>query len=110
MERKPVTTQWNIKLRKIINYILGTLEILFAFRLVFKVLGANPENMFVDMIYSLSNIFLTPFEGIFRTTVSEGIETQSVLEPHLLIAMVSYAILALGIVKLIELIGRQKDI
>ncbi|MCD4714756.1 MAG: YggT family protein [Clostridiales bacterium] len=110
MERKPVATQRNIKARKITYYILGALEILFAFRLVFKVLGANPESMFVNVIYSLTNIFLAPFEGIFRMAVTDGIETQSVLEPQLLIAMASYAVLAWGIVKLIELNGRQKDI
>jgi hypothetical protein len=33
-----------------------------------------------------------------------------VLEPELLIAMISYAVLAWGIVKLIELYGKQDDI
>ncbi|MBE0450834.1 MAG: YggT family protein [Clostridia bacterium] len=110
MERKPVPTQRNIKARKITYYILGALETLFAFRLIFKVLGANPESTFVNVIYSLTNIFLAPFEGIFRMAVTDGIETQSVLEPQLLIAMISYAVLAWGIVKLIELNGKQKDI
>lgn len=39
------------KLAKIIYYILGVLEVLFTFRLVFKILGANPASSFVSMIY-----------------------------------------------------------
>lgn len=109
MEKKPEVTQRNIKARKITYYILGALEIFFVFRLIFKVLGANPESMFVNIIYTLTNIFLAPFKGIFRSAVADGIETQSVLEPELLIAMATYAVLAWGVVKIIELNGRQKD-
>ncbi|MCL6573058.1 MAG: hypothetical protein K6T88_15460 [Bacillus sp. (in: Bacteria)] len=101
--------QGNLKTRKIIYYVLGILEVLFAFRLVFKVLGANPESTFVGMIYSVTNIFLTPFVGIFRGAVTKGIETQSVLEPPLIIAMIVYAILAWGIVKLIEIANKNKN-
>ncbi len=110
METKPHVTQRNIKARKIIYYILGALETLFAFRLIFKVLGANPESPFVNAIYTVTGIFLAPFEGIFRSAVTDGIETQAILEPQLIIGMISYAILAWGIIKLIELSGRQKDI
>lgn len=101
--------QGNLQVRKIIYYILGFLEVLFAFRLVFKVLGANPQSTFVSIIYSVTNIFIAPFNGIFRKAVTEGIETQSVLEPTLIIAMLVYAALAWGIVKLIEIIRNRKD-
>ncbi len=46
---------------------------------------------------------MAPFKGIFRSAVTNGIETQAVLEPELLIAMASYAVLVWGIIKLIEL-------
>lgn len=101
--------QRNLKTRKIIYYILGVLEVLFAFRLAFKVLGANAESTFVAIIYSVTNLFLAPFTGIFRTAVTEGIETQSVLEPPLLIAMIVYAVIAWGIVKLFEISSNHKD-
>ena len=110
METKPVVTQRNIKARKITYYILGALETLFAFRLIFKVLGANPESPFVSIIYTVTEIFLAPFKGIFRLAVADGIETQAVLEPQLIIGMITYAVLAWGIIKLIELGGRQKNI
>lgn len=107
---KADVTQGNIKARKITYYILGVLETLFAFRLIFKILGANPESAFVKAMYAITNIFLRPFEGIFRSAVTKGIETEAVLEPELLIAMAAYAVLAFGIIKMIELNGKQKDI
>ncbi|MDA8229358.1 MAG: YggT family protein [Desulfitobacterium hafniense] len=101
--------QENSMTRKIIYYILGFLEVLFVFRLIFKILGANPQSTFVAMIYSITKLFIAPFIGIFRMAVSKGIETQSVLEPTLIIAMIVYALLAWGIVKLINISSNQKD-
>ena len=95
--------------RKYILYALGVLEVFFAFRFVFKILGASMESTFVSFIYSTTNLFLAPFNGIFRMAVSEGIETKSVLEPTLIIAMIVYALIAWGIVKLIEISSNHKD-
>ena len=50
----------------LIYYLLGALEILLAFRLILKLTGASMSSGFVSMIYGLSNIFIWPFEGIFR--------------------------------------------
>ena len=93
--------QGNLKARKKFYYMFGVLEVLFAFRLIFKVLRANPQNGFVAFIYSITKLFLAPFAGIFRTAVSDGIETQSVLELTLIIAMVIYAALCWAFVQLI---------
>jgi len=97
------THHQTLKAKNIVYYILGVLEVLLAFRLVFKLLGANPQSPFVSFIYSVSQAFLAPFNGIFRATVTKGIEAQSVLEPTTIIAMIVYAVLAWGIVKLIEI-------
>ncbi|MDH8678134.1 YggT family protein [Fusibacter bizertensis] len=91
------------KVKKTIWYICGFLEVLFAFRLIFKVLGANPSSGFVSIIYSVTGVFLAPFNGIFRSAVTEGIETTSVLEPMTIIAMIVYALIVYGIVRLIEI-------
>jgi len=102
------STVMNADLRKhqairIVYYILGVIEVLLAFRLIFKLLGANPQSSFVSAIYTVSQAFLIPFNGIFRSAVTKGIEAQSVLEPTTIIAMIVYAIIAWGIVKLIEI-------
>lgn len=99
----------NFKLRKIVYYILGIIEAFFAFRLIFKLLGANPGSTFVSLIYTISGAFLAPFSGIFKTAVTKGIETKAVLEPATIIAMIVYALIAYGIVRLIEISGTHKD-
>ncbi|HOV69859.1 MAG TPA: YggT family protein [Clostridia bacterium] len=105
---KETAHEKNHKCRKIIYFILGVLESLLAFRLLFKLMGANPASGFVSFIYNLSNVFLVPFKGIFRPAVTEGIETRSVLEPSTLIAMAVYALVAYGIVRLIEIYRESK--
>lgn len=84
-----------------INYVLGLLEILLAFRLILKLLGANPASGFVTFIYSLTQIFLAPFTAIFRPAIAQGLETKAVLEPATIIAMIVYALIAWGLIKLI---------
>ena len=99
----------NLVLRKIVYYILGIFEALFAFRLIFKLLGANPGSTFVALIYTISGAFLAPFRGIFRAAVHEGIETESVLDPTTIIAMIVYALIAYGVVRLIEIYETSQD-
>ena len=108
--REKVTNNGNLKARKYVYYILGVLEVLFAIRLIFKLLGANPTSAFVSLIYSVTGLFLTPFTSIFRTAVTKGVETQSVLEPATIIGMIVYALVAWGIIKLIEINKKSKDI
>lgn len=50
-----------------------------------------------------------PFEGIFRQGFTQGIETTSVLEPATLVAIVVYAVLAWGIIKLIRVLSGEKQ-
>lgn len=83
--------------RRIVYYLLGILEALLAFRLVFKFIGASPGGTFVSLIYTYSGPFVTPFSGIIRTAVNNGIETTTI------IAMIVYALIGYGIVRLIEI-------
>lgn len=99
----------NLKLRKIVYYLLGIIEAFFAFRLIFKLLGANAGSPFVSLIYNVSDIFIAPFSGIFKTTVTKIIETKSVLEPATIIAMIVYALISYGIVRLIEIYSTPKN-
>lgn len=85
---------------RIVYYILGIIEVLLGFRLVFKLLGANPDSGFVSFIYEKSQVLLAPFTAIFRAETAPGIETTAVLEPSTIIAMVVYTLIAWGIVKL----------
>ncbi|MEI8199216.1 MAG: YggT family protein [Eubacteriales bacterium] len=93
---------------KIVYFILGALEIFLGLRLILRLLGASANNMFVPFVYNVTWIFIAPFSGIFSTAVTKGAETQAVLEPATIIAMLIYALLAWGIVKLIIIIRNKK--
>lgn len=92
----------------LVQFFFGALEILLVSRLVFKLAGASSMSAFVSFIYGLTGIFILPFEGIFRKGTSQGLETASILEPATLIALIVYAILAWGIVKLVHIISGEK--
>ncbi len=94
---------WYIKSRNAIYYVLGVIEILLAFRFLFKLLGANQASGFVSFIYTITGILVAPFKGIFTTFVTEGLSTRSVFEPAVIIALIVYAIIAWGLVRLIKL-------
>lgn len=89
----------------LIYFIFGLIEAFLAFRFVLKLLGANPGSPFVDFIYTLTQIFVWPFEGIFRRGFTQGIETTSVIEPSTLVAMAVYPLLCWVIIKLIAIIS-----
>lgn len=93
----------------LIYYVLGALEILLAFRLILKIAGANTYSAFVRIIYFLSSIFVMPFQGIFRSSYAPGASNASVFEPATLTALLVYAVLAWGIVKLIRIISGQQQ-
>lgn len=93
----------------LVYFLFGVLEILLTFRLVLKLAGASMSSMFVSGIYNLSRIFVLPFEGIFRRGFAQGLETTSVLEPATLVAVIVYAILAWGIVKLIRILSGEQQ-
>ncbi|HEX7259673.1 MAG TPA: YggT family protein [Candidatus Saccharimonadia bacterium] len=80
---------------------MGLLEGLLAFRLIFKLLGANPASGFVTFIYSVTEPFVAPFYGIFGQVTTTGAETVAVFEPATLIAMLIYALVAWLVVRLI---------
>lgn len=81
-------------------YFLGVIEVLLAFRILLKLLGANTYSGFTSFIYSVSSPFALPFAGIFGITVSAN----SVLEWSTLIAMAVYAVIAYGIVALFQMV------
>jgi len=107
-ETKRVST--NIQtVEYLIYFLLGTIEVLLAFRLIFKLAGANSYSSFVNLIYSLTGILILPFEGIFHRAVAQGVETTSILEPSTLISMIVYAVIAWGIAKLVRILSKEEE-
>lgn len=71
-------------LRRIVNIIFTLAGLLLIFRFVFLLLGANPNNRFVDAIYGITEPFVSIFSGIFAET-SWG---NGIFEPASLLALV----------------------
>ena len=88
------------RITNITYFILGVLEVLLLLRLLLRLLGANEASGFVAFIYSLTHIFVGPFNGIFNDQALG----RSVFETSTLIAMIVYALLAWGIVSLGRLV------
>jgi hypothetical protein len=89
-------------------YILGAIEVALAFRLILKIAGANVGSGFVQIIYVLTDLLVLPFRGIFQSAYSTG-TTASVFEPAVLVAMIVYAVLAWGLVKLIKISSGEQQ-
>mgnify|MGYP001565261360 CR=1 FL=1 len=108
VQQNPVQSQGSYQKKKfifrtyqIIWYFLGVIEVLLGFRVVLKMHGASPVSLFVNFVYGLSEPFARPFAGIFGVTVPT---TRSVVEWSTFVAMVVYALIAYGLVELIQLV------
>jgi len=94
------TKQESHTAQRIVGIIFGVIEVGLAFRLIFKLLGANLKNGFVQGIYYITEFFVGIFEGIFPRITTSGAEAKAAFEPATLIAMVVIAIIAWAVLKL----------
>jgi ABC-type xylose transport system permease subunit len=88
------------KIMQVVWYVTGVLEALIGVRVVLRLMAANPDAGFARFIYGITSVFLAPFMGLTPAPAFNG----SVLELWALIGMLVYALLALGINKLIRIL------
>lgn len=92
------------KLAQIVWFIFGAIIALLTVRIVLSLLGANPANAFANFIYTLSEPLAAPFRGLLQVgEVQLGVAR---FELETLVAILVYALIGWGIVKLINL-GRR---
>ncbi len=97
-ETRDIRTENNTA-KRIIGVVFGVIEVILGMRLIFKLLGANPNNGFIKMIYNITRFFVGIFEGIFSNiTVNEA--SSAVFEPATLIAIVVVALIGWLVLKL----------
>jgi hypothetical protein len=96
------TTKPLYKGTQFVWYILWIVEALLGVRFLLKLLGANPAAEFTRIIYSLSEIFVSPFYAVFPRSSVAG----SIFEWTTLLAMLVYWLIALAVVRLF-LMGRS---
>lgn len=85
--------------------VAGVLETLFAVRIILKLLAANPDAGFDRFITGVTAPFLAPFVGLMNNAAASN---GSVLEVTTLVAMLVYALLAWGIVRLLWIVFERR--
>lgn len=85
---------------QVIWYILGVIEVLLAFRLFLKMLGASPFTGFTNFIYAITLPMVLPFQGIIGTIGNSNY----VFEWASVIAGFVYACVAWGLVYLLNIL------
>ena len=105
-ERKATNSQ---TIEYLVYFLFGALEILLAFRLLLKLTGASIGSAFVGFIYGITGIFTVPFEGIFHRGFAQGVEVTAVFEPATFVAILVYAVIAWGIVRLVRILSGDKQ-
>lgn len=81
----------------LVSYITYFIEALLIVRLVLKFLGAGTGSSVVSGLYGVSAVFLAPFSQAFNNTSFWF----GVIEWNTLFAMLVYALVAEGIIRLI---------
>jgi hypothetical protein len=91
---------FTIKATEVVWLLFGILEALIGLRILFKLIGANPNSPIAALIYRFTDLFLFPFAGLTATPSAGGM----VLELSSFIAMLIYALLAWAIERMIWVI------
>jgi hypothetical protein len=80
-----------VRIVNIVYFLFGTLELLLAVRVIFKLISVNPDNGFARFIEDLSSPFVSLFASLLNNPT---LGTTGVLEVTTLIAMLVYLIVA----------------
>lgn len=91
------------KIEQMLIFIYVAIASLILVRFLLSLFGANRKSPFVDFVYSLSSPFMVPFDGMFGRSLETGrvrIEFESI------VAVVIYALIFYGLVKLVRIILR----
>ena len=81
---------------KIIWYAVSVLNFTLGLRVLFKMLGANPNNPLAQMLYQFTEPFLWLFKGLFQNPSANG----RVLEITTIVAILIYTLAAWALIQL----------
>lgn len=90
-----------IMMQRVVHFLLDVLLVVLVTRFILRLLGANPANDFVGLIYSLTYPVVAPFSGIFGRVSSTGV---AAFEVSTLISMLVFGILAYALARFIGII------
>jgi len=85
------------RVTQLIWLLIGLLEGVLALRFIFKLVGVNAANAFASLLYAFTDFFVAPFASLTGAPAAGGM----VLEVSTLIAMIVYALIGWGLVKIV---------
>ena len=93
------------RISQVVDFIFWVIYALLAIRFLLALLAARRTAGFVQFIYTISDPFYAPFRGI---VAEPAVESGARFAISILLAIVVYAVLHLGINKLLRLIAHRK--
>jgi hypothetical protein len=101
-----VATEHLMKVAKacqLVWLVAAIIDVTIGLRVLLKLIGANPGSGFASFAYNVASPFLAPFFGLTGSPAAGG----SVLEVPSVIAILFYAFVAWGVVRIIGLLFDQ---
>jgi YggT family protein len=86
---------------RVVNTVVGIVELILLVRFVLELLGANAASTFVAWVYSASDALLGPFAGAFPGVY---LTPNMVLDVVAIVAMVVYALVGWLIIELLAFV------
>ncbi len=93
------------KVAQIIWLVVGLIDAVIGLRVLLKLIGANPNNDFARFVYNFAGLFLGPFNGLTGSPSAGSL----VLEIPSLIAMLIYALIGWGLIRIVWLVLARSD-
>ena len=92
--------------RRVLGLLFGILIALIVLRVLLLALGANAGNALVDGIYSITEVFVAPFRGIFD--IDQVSPTgSSEIDIAAIVAIIGWSLIALLITAILRLGDRR---
>jgi len=105
VERAEVSPSGGEMIRRVVVLIFGIIQTFIVLRIVLLLLNAREGNDLVAFILSISQLFVAPFIGIFRTDALTA--SGSVLDIAAIAALVGWTILEMIVLWAVNLMRRE---
>jgi len=92
-------------LRRIVIFIFALIQLDIVLRIVLLLIGASADNAIVSFIYTTSDWFVGPFNGLLNTNALH--HGGSVLDVAAIVALVGWTILELVIIAALNIARRE---
>ncbi len=93
----------------LIQYPFALLEFILGLRLLLKFLGAGEQALIVDLLYKATDAIIMPFQSIFPNISVKWWIIDGVVDIVAISAMLGYCILALILLKAVDVLFEKRQ-